>query len=108
MFVDNGGGYWSGRYRYGFNTEINNPGKIGDKFILNGMLSSHDVKNYGIRYELPVGSRGTRVGIAYSQSSYEMSTNSFYDTLGKSKGISLYGMTPVYRCLLYTSPSPRD
>lgn len=97
VFVDNGGGYWSGRYRYGFNTEINNPGKIGDKFILNGMLSSHDVKNYGIRYELPVGSRGTRVGIAYSQSSYEMSTNSFYDTLGKSKGISLYGMTPVYR-----------
>ena len=33
VFVDNGGGYWSGRYRYGFNTEINNPGKIGDKFI---------------------------------------------------------------------------
>lgn len=43
VFVDNGGGYWSGRYRYGFNTEINNPSKIGDKFILNGMLSSHDV-----------------------------------------------------------------
>lgn len=39
VFADNGGGYWSGRYRYGFNTEINNPGKIGDKFILNGMLS---------------------------------------------------------------------
>ena len=97
VFVDNGGGYWSGRYRYGFNTEINNPGKIGDKFILNGMLSSHDVKNYGIRYELPIGSRGTRMGVAYSQSSYELSTNSFYDTLGKSKGISLYGMTPVYR-----------
>ena len=97
VFVDNGGGYWSGRYRYGFNTEINNPGKIGDKFILNGMLSSHDVKNYGIRYELPVGSRGTRVGVAYSQTNYEMSTTGFYDTLGESKGISLYGMTPVYR-----------
>ena len=97
VFVDNGGGYWSGRYRYGFNTEINNPGKIGDKFILNGMLSSHDVKNYGIRYELPVGSRGTRVGVAYSQTNYEMNTNSFYTTLGESKGISLYGMTPVYR-----------
>lgn len=97
IFTDNGGGYWSGRYRYGFNTEINNPGKIGDKFILNGMLSSHDVKNYGIRYELPVGSRGTRLGVAYSRSSYEMSTNSFYDTLGVSEGLSIYGMTPVYR-----------
>lgn len=97
IFMDNGGGYWSGRYRYGFNTEINNPGKIGDKFILNGMLSSHDVKNYGIRYELPIGSRGTRMGIAFSRSSYEMSTNSLYDTLGTSEGISVYGMTPVYR-----------
>ncbi len=97
IFTDNGGGYWSGRYRYGFNTEINNPGKIGDKFIINGMLSSHDVKNYGVRYELPLGSRGTRLGIAYSRSSYEMSTNSFYDSLGTSEGLSIYGTTPVYR-----------
>lgn len=44
IFVDNGGGYYSGRYRYGFNTEINNPGHQGDKFIINGSLTSHDVK----------------------------------------------------------------
>lgn len=97
IFTDNGGGYWSGRYRYGFNTEINNPGKIGDKLIINGMLSSHDVKNYGVRYELPVGSRGTRVGLAFSRTSYEMNTNSFYDSLGTSEGISIYGTTPIYR-----------
>ncbi len=97
IFVDNGGGYYSGRYRYGFNTEINNPGHQGDKIIINGMLTSHDVKNYGIRYEFPVGSRGTRAGIAYSQSSYDISSNNFYDSLGKSRGISLYGLTPVYR-----------
>lgn len=97
IFTDNGGGYWSGRYRYGFNTEINNPGKIGDRFIINGMLSSHDIKNYGIRYELPLGSRGTRLGIAYSRSTYEMSTNSLFDSLGTSEGISIYGTTPVYR-----------
>lgn len=97
IFTDNGGGYWSGRYRYGFNTEINNPGEIGDKLVINGMLSNKDVKNYGVRYELPLGSRGTRLGIAYSRSSYEMSTNSFYDSLGTSEGISIYGTTPVYR-----------
>lgn len=97
VFVDNGGGYYSGRYRYGFNTEINNPGKMGDKLILNGMLSSHDVKNYGIRYELPVGTSGTRVGVAWSRVNYEMHTNRFFDTLGKSEGISIYGMTPLYR-----------
>lgn len=60
VFTDNAGGYYSGRYRYGFNTEINNPGHQGDKIILNGMLTNHDTKNYGARYEAPVGRDGTR------------------------------------------------
>ena len=97
IFVDNGGGYFSGRYRYGFNTEINNPGAQGDKLVINGSRTSHDVKDYGIRYEIPVGADGTRLGLAYSQSNYELHTNEMYDSLGKSKGISIYGMTPIYR-----------
>ena len=97
VFVDNGGGYYSGRYRYGFNTEINNLSHNGDKITLSGMLSSHDVKSYSVRYETPIGYDGTRVGIAYSQSMYELHTNDFYNSLGKSRGISVYGMTPLYR-----------
>lgn len=97
VFIDNGGGYYSGRWRYGFNTEINNPGHQGDKIILNGMMTSHDVKNYGIRYEAPVGDHGTRFGVAYSQNSYDMWTNDLYESLGKSRGFSFYGLTPVYR-----------
>lgn len=97
VFVDNGGGYYSGRYRYGFNTEINNPGHQGDKIVLSGTWSSHDVENYAARYELPVGRDGTRLGVAYSRSEYELHTNGFYDSLGKSEGLSLYGLTPLYR-----------
>ena len=97
VFADNGGGYYSGRYRYGFNTEINNPSHQGDKFILNGILTSHDLKSYGVRYETPVGDDGTRLGIAYSKTNYELYTNILYDTLGESKGLSVYGMTPLYR-----------
>ncbi len=97
IFVDNGGGYYSGRYRYGFNTEINNPGHQGDKFIISGMMTSHDVKNYSIRYEAPVGAHGTRLGVGYSQSSYDIATNNLYNSIGRSKGISIYGMTPIYR-----------
>ena len=74
VFVDNGGGYYSGRYRYGFNTEINNPGHQGDKIVLSGTWSSHDVENYAARYELPVGRDGTRLGVAYSRSEYMSST----------------------------------
>lgn len=98
VFVDNGGGYYSGRYRYGFNTEINNPGHQGDKFVISGQMSSHDMKSYSLRYEAPVGSRGTRLGVAYSQSSYELNNGGdLYSTLGKSRGISVYGMSPIYR-----------
>lgn len=97
IFFDNGGGYYSGKYRYGFHMEINNPSHGGDKVILNGMMTNHEVKNYGVRYETPVGDDGTRWGIGWSQSSYELKTNTFYTSLGQSRGISFYGLTPLYR-----------
>lgn len=97
IFADNGGGYYSGRYRFGFNTEINNPSRTGDKIVISGMISDEDMKNYSVRYETPIGYRGTRWGVAYSQTNYEFSPNTVWDTLGKSRGISLYGMTPIYR-----------
>ena len=61
------------------------------------MLTNHDTKNYGARYEAPVGRDGTRWGIGWSQSSYDLNTNSFYNSLGQSRGFSFYGLTPVYR-----------
>lgn len=97
VFADNGGGYYSGRYRYGVNAEINNPGHQGDKFVVSGMISNKDTQNYSIRYETPVGYRGSRIGIAWSQSNYELHTNDWYDSLGKSKGLSIYGLTPLWR-----------
>lgn len=97
VFVDNGGGYYSGRYRYGFNFEYDNPSHRGDKIGVSGMMSSHDVKNWSARYETPVGYDGTVLGVAYSRSEYELHTNGFYDSLGESEGISFYGLTPLYR-----------
>lgn len=67
IFTDNGGGYYSGRWRYGFHTEMNNISYGGDKIILSGMLTSHDMKNYSVRYETPIGDDGTRWGLGYSQ-----------------------------------------
>lgn len=97
VFVDNGGGYYSGRYRYGFNLEIDNPGHQGDKIVLSGSMSSHDTDSWSARYEAPVGRDGTRLGVAYSRSEYELNTNDFYSTLGDSEGLSIYGLTPLYR-----------
>ena len=75
IYADNGGGYYSGRYRFGFNTEINNPTRTGDKIIVSGMLTDEDTDNYSVRYELPIGARGTRLGFAYSKTSYEFTPN---------------------------------
>lgn len=97
VFVDNGGGYYSGRYRYGFNLEIDNPGHQGDKIVLSGSMSSHDTDSWSARYEAPVGRDGSRLGVAYSRSEYELNTNDWYSTLGDSEGLSIYGLTPLYR-----------
>jgi polypeptide-transport-associated domain protein shlB-type len=97
VFVDNGGGYYSGRYRYGFNLEIDNPGHQGDKIGLSGSMSSHDTDSWSARYEAPVGRDGSRLGVAYSRSEYELNTNDWYSTLGDSEGLSIYGLTPLYR-----------
>ena len=97
IYADNGGGYYSGRYRFGFNTEINNPTRTGDKIIVSGMLTDEDTDNYSVRYELPIGARGTRLGFAYSKTSYEFTPNSLFDSLGESEGLSVYSLTPLYR-----------
>ncbi|HIR18276.1 MAG TPA: ShlB/FhaC/HecB family hemolysin secretion/activation protein [Candidatus Caccocola faecigallinarum] len=101
IFADNGGSDYSGRYRFGFNTEINNPTRIGDKIIVSGMITDEETKNYSVRYEMPLGYRGTRLGVAYSETNYDFNSYNSgiinLDNVGKSKGVSVYGLTPLYR-----------
>ncbi len=97
IFADNGGGHYSGRYRFGLNAEVNNPFRWGDKFVVSGLITDEDTDNYSFRYEFPLGSMGTRLGIAYSKTSYEFASSSLFDTLGESEGLSIYGMTPLWR-----------
>lgn len=97
IFADNGGSKSSGRYRYGIHTEINNPGHQGDKIGITGYISNKHTKNYGVNYETAIGGRGTRWGIGYSKSSYDLGTVNFWNPTGESEGFSFYGLTPIYR-----------
>ena len=98
IFADNGGGHYSGRYRFGANLELNNPISLGDRFIVSGSISDEETTNYSIRYEFPFFHAGTRLGVAFSQTNYDISTFSdLYDSLGESRGVSVYGLTPLYR-----------
>ena len=65
------------------------------------MLTDEETKNYSVRYEMPIGARGTRLGFAYSETNYDFTSFSVpgatFDSVGESKGISVYGLTPLYR-----------
>lgn len=98
VFFDNGGSQSSGRYRYGFHTEVNNPGQQGDKIGFSGYISNKHTKNYGVNYETPIDARGTRWGVGYSRSSYDIGwIDDFVNPSGESEGLSFYGMSPIYR-----------
>lgn len=97
VFADNGGSKSTGRYRYGFYTEINNPGNQGDKIGVSGMMSNGDLWGGSVKYEAPVGYRGTRMGVAFSLTDYDSDTASFSSTKGRSMGASYYGYHPLYR-----------
>lgn len=95
LYTDNHGGKYSGRYRYGFQTTFNEPGHIGDKLFLGGMLTNSDLHNYNLGYEMPLDSSGSRLGISYSLMDYSLS--GFYnilDAVGRAKTFSIYGSTP--------------
>lgn len=84
LYTDNHGGKYSGRYRYGFQTTFNEPGHIGDKLFLGGMLTNSDLHNYNLGYEMPLDSSGSRLGISYSLMDYSLS--GFYNILTLSAG----------------------
>ena len=60
------------------------------------MLSNDNLHNYNLGYEMPVGSRGTKMGVSYSLMDYTLS--GFYnilDAVGRAKTFSIYGSTPL-------------
>ena len=96
VYSDNYGGKYSGRYRFGFQTTLNNPGRIGDKIFVGGMLSNEAMHNYNFGYEMPIGSRGTSIGISYSQMDYTLGDYfALLDAVGRAKTLSVYASTPL-------------
>lgn len=99
VFTDNAGSKSTGRYRYGFYTEYNNPGHNGDKIGVSGLTSNGDLRGGTLKYEGPVGYKGTRMGLVLSLTDYDSIDHTFgtWDTKGRSMGISYYGLSPLYR-----------
>lgn len=97
LYVNNYGSKAAGRYRYGFTADWYELGGIGDHLGLNGMISNSRQKNFGIRYDLPTGHSGTRLGVGVSYANYELgAAAAILGAKGTATTYSLYGITPIF------------
>ena len=96
VYIDNYGGKYSGRYRYGMQVIVNEPLRSGDRLVIGGMLSNEKMKNYNLGYETAVNRTGGRLGISCAESDYTLGD---YFTqagaVGTAKTVSLYGSQPL-------------
>ena len=62
---DNYGGRYTGEYRFGAGLNIANPLNIGDIISFNGLTSGQGLSFGSLSYQLPIGSDGLKLGVAY-------------------------------------------
>lgn len=70
--ADNFGGYYTGEYRLSGSIGVNNPLRLGDQLNLRLLGSDGGQRYYNAAYQLPLGSRPTRVGMGVSSMRYEL------------------------------------
>ena len=70
--ADNYGGRYTGEYRLGAGLNIANPLKIGDIISFNGLTSGQGLTFGRLSYQLPVGSDGFKLGLAYLDVRYKL------------------------------------
>lgn len=106
--VDNFGGKTNGERRMGFAFNINSPFGRGDQFSVRGIFTPefmqgagdpHGKTNFGrVSYATPLGHRGLRGGLAYSDLRYKIGDPfAALDASGDAKIISAYFAYPFIR-----------
>lgn len=96
--LDNYGNRYVGEYRLSGTLNINSPLQIGDVLSVN-VLSSGNGLNYGrAAYQLPIGSDGFRVGVAYSDTVYKLGKEfKALDAHGTASSANLFAAYPFIR-----------
>lgn len=95
---DNYGNRYTGETRLGGMLSFNSPLRIGDQLTL-GALTSGASLNYGrIAYQLPVGSAGLRLGVAYFDTRYHLGKEfTALTAYGKATSGSVFASYPFIR-----------
>eukprot|EP01037_Dinobryon_pediforme_P044848 gene44848-56909_t len=96
--VDNDGNRYTGQYRVGSSLAINSPLGIGDQLSVRA-LTSNQTLDYGrLAYQLPLGSSGLRLGMAYSNTHYQLGKDfASLQASGNASSSSVFAVYPLIR-----------
>lgn len=96
--LDNHGNRFTGEYRIGANLNLNNPLTLADQASFRGFHTNEDMWFTRFSYLVPVWYYGTRVGVSYSEFSYQLAREfSSLDANGEGEVKSLFAFHPVVR-----------
>lgn len=97
LYSENYGSTSSGRYRYGLQANLTDLSGVGDTLNLSTLLSNHDLRNYSLNYEYPLGSRGTKLNLGISRMDYTLAgALQARGANGKADTLSLSARTPLW------------
>jgi hemolysin activation/secretion protein len=99
IVADNYGSKYTGRYRANIGLSANSPLGYGDKFGINGVLSSSsDLKNGKVYYNFPLMDNGLRGELSASKTTYSLAEEyAALDALGNSTSLEASLSYPVIR-----------
>ncbi len=98
LYAENYGTHAAGRYRYVLTEDLFNIDRQGGHLNAGVLISNHDLHNYTISYERPVGHSATTLGIGFSRMDYELGgVFSNLNANGISNTYSIYGSTPLWK-----------
>lgn len=95
--ADNQGNRFTGEYRGGVSFNVNNPSGWGDQIAYRGFTST-GMWYQRFAYLIPVGYRGTRLGVSYTRFDYQLGKDfAALFANGQGEVRSVYGFHPVVR-----------
>lgn len=96
--LDNFGNRYTGVYRAGASLNVNDLSGYGDQLSLRAQTAGSGLLLGRIAYNMPVGGQGTKLGIAYTDMTYELGKDlEILDYEGKSSVLSFYAAHPFIR-----------
>ena len=104
VYTDNYGSRSTGRYRAGIDYHYNNLTHVGDQIDASWLLSDENLRNYALRYQIPLGRDGAVAHASISHMTYDLGYK-FKDmaAIGQSNNLEIGLSVPMKRTVSHSS-----